>query len=197
MFNKPLQRRGNSESTAPSRPKGQFGKKRQSAFTLTEVLIASAISLILAGILAVFFAFSLRSFAAMTNYADMNQKSEMALDKMSKDIRQARSLTAYSTNSLTFLDVNNKSLTYTFNTTNGTLVRVSGGVSTTYLTNCDSLQFWIYQHTPISNTFDCYTPSVVANTRVIQMTWHCSRKIMGTKATTETVESATLSMRNH
>jgi prepilin-type N-terminal cleavage/methylation domain-containing protein len=177
--------------------KGGRVKRSQSAFTLIEVLIASALSLVLAGILSVFFGFSLRSFAAMTNYADMNQRSELALDKMSKDIRQARSLTAYSTNSLTFLDVNNNPLTYTFDATNSTLVRVSGGVTTTYLTNCDSLQFWIYQHTPISGTFDCYSPAVVGNTRVIQMTWHCSRKILGTKATTETVESATLSMRNH
>jgi len=173
------------------------GRQRQLAFTLIEVLLASAISLVLAGILAIFFSFSLRSFAAMTNYASMNQSSQLALDKMSKDIRQARSLTAYSTNSLTFLDVNNQTLQYTFNPSQGTLVRVSGGVTTTYLTNCDSLQFWIYQHTPISNTFDCYAPAVVANTRVIQMTWHCSRKILGTKASTETVESATLSLRNH
>jgi prepilin-type N-terminal cleavage/methylation domain-containing protein len=171
--------------------------RHQSGFTLVEVLIASTISLILAAILAVFFLFSLRSFAAMTNYADMNQKSELALDKMSKDIRQARSLTAFSTNSLTFLDVNNNSLQYTFDSTNGTLVRISGGVTTTYLTNCDSLQFWIYQHTPISNTFDCYIPSGATNARVIQVTWHCSRKILGTKATTESVESATLSLRNH
>lgn len=171
--------------------------QRQSAFTLIEVLTASAISLVLAGILAVFFAFSLRSFAAMTNYADMNQKSQLALDKMSKDIRQARSLTAYTTNSLTFLDVNNNSLQYTFDPNKGTLARVSGGVTTTYLTNCDSLTFWIYQHTPISNSFQCYTPSVVTNTRVIQVTWHCSRQILGTKATTESVESATLSLRNH
>lgn len=170
-------------------------RKRQSAFTLVEVLLASAISLMLAGILAMFFAFSLRSFAAMTNYADMNQRSELALDKMSKDIRQARSLTAYTNNSITFLDVNNNSLTYTF--TNNTLIRVSGGVTTTYLTNCDSLNFWIYQHTPISNSFDCYVPAAVTNTRVIQVTWHCSRKILGTKATTESVESATLSLRNH
>ena len=173
------------------------GKTRQSAFTLIEVLIASAISLVLAGILAIFFSFSLRSFAAMTNYADMNQKSQLALDKMSKDIRQARSLTSYSTNSLTFLDVNNSPLIYTFDPGNGTLIRSNAGVVTTYLTNCDSLQFWIYQHTPVSNTFDCYVPSVITNTRVIQMTWHCSRKILGTKATTETVESATLSLRNH
>lgn len=173
------------------------GKTRQSAFTLIEVLIASSISLVLAGILAVFFMFSLRSFAAMTNYTDMNQKSQLALDKMSKDIRQARSLTSYTTNSLTFLDVNNQTLLYTYNANNGTLTRSNAGVVTTYLTNCDSLQFWIYQHTPISNTFDCYVPAGATNTRVIQMTWHCSRKILGTKATTETVESATLSLRNH
>jgi prepilin-type N-terminal cleavage/methylation domain-containing protein len=180
-----------------SRPENYRGKQRPAAFTLIEVLIASTISLMLAGILAVFFAFSLRSFAAMTNYADMNQKSQLALDKMSKDIRQARSLTSYSTNSLTFLDVNNNALSYTFDSTKGTLVRSSGGVVTTYLTNCDSLQFWIYQHTPISNTFDCYVPAGAANARVIQMTWHCSRKILGTKASTESVESATLSLRNH
>jgi len=172
-------------------------KKRQSAFTLIEVLIASAISLVLAGILAIFFSFSLRSFAAMTNYADMTQRSQLALDKMSKDIRQARSLTSYSTNSLTFLDVNNNALSYTFDAGNGTLVRSNAGKVTIYLTNCDSLQFWIYQHTPIPNTFNCYVPAGAANARVIQVTWHCSRKILGTKATTETVESATLSLRNH
>ena len=181
-----------SENSARKR-----GPQRQSAFTLIEVLLASAISLVLAGILAMFFAFSLRSFAAMTNYTEMNQRSQLALDKMSKDIRQALSLTAYTTNSLTFLDVNNNPLAYTFDASQGTLVRVSGGVTTTYLTNCDSLNFWIYQHTPISNAFDCYSPSVLSNTRVIQVTWHCSRKILGTKATTESVESATLSLRNH
>jgi len=173
------------------------GQNRQWAFTLIEVLLASAISLVLAGMLAMFFAFSLRSFAAMTNYADMNQRSQLALDKMSKDIRQARSLTAYSTNSLTFLDANNQTLQYTFDPSNGTLVRVSGATTTTYLTNCDALQFWIYQHTPISNAFQCYTPAAVTNARVIQVTWHCARKILGTKSTTESTESATLSLRNH
>jgi prepilin-type N-terminal cleavage/methylation domain-containing protein len=169
-------------------------KNRQSAFTLIEVMIASTLSVMLAAIVAIFFFFSLRSFAVMTNYADMNTRSQMALDKMSKDIRQARSLISYTTNSLTFKDVNNNNLTFIY--TNRLLNRISGGVTTTYLTNCDSLQFWIYQHTPISNTFDCYLPADASSARVIQMTWHCSRPIMGTKVTTETVESATLSIRN-
>lgn len=172
-------------------------KNRRSAFTLIEVMIASALSLTLGAMVAVLFYYSLRSFAAMTNYANMNQASQLALDKMSKDIRQARGLTAYTTNSITFNDVNGNSLQYTYDPTKTTLVRTSGGVSTTYLTNCDSLQFWIYQHTPISNTFDCYVPATVTNTRVILMTWHCARKVPTSKMTTESVESAILSMRNH
>jgi prepilin-type N-terminal cleavage/methylation domain-containing protein len=172
-------------------------KKLQSGFTLVEVLITMALSLMLSAILAIFFFFSLRSFAEMTNYADMNQRSQLALDKMAKDIRQARSLTAYNVHSLTFVDVNNNTLQYKFDPSKGTLARISGGVSTTFLTNCDSLHFWIYQHTPISNTFDCYNNANAADARVIQMTWHCSRKIMGNKSTTESVESATLCLRNH
>jgi len=37
----------------------------------------------------------------------------------------------------------------------------------------------------------------VTNARVIQVTWNCSRQIRGTKATTESVESATITLRNH
>jgi hypothetical protein len=55
---------------------------------------------------------------------------------------------------------------------------VSGGQTNALLTDCDALQFWIYQHTMISNTFDCYDPAYVTNARVIQVTWNCSRNIM-------------------
>ena len=49
----------------------------------------------------------------------------------------------------------------------------------------------------ISNTFDCYLPAVVTNARVIQMTWKNSRTILGKKATTESVQSARIAIRNH
>jgi prepilin-type N-terminal cleavage/methylation domain-containing protein len=169
----------------------------QRAFTLVEILVASSIGLVLGAGLLMFSMFTDRSFAAMTNYTDMALLSELALDNMSKDIRQARQLTSFATNSLTFTDVNGNSLQYTFDPSARTLTRVSGTQTTTYLTQCDGLRFWIYQHTPISNTFGCYDPAYVTNARVIQMTWRCSRLILGAKATTESVESATIAMRNH
>jgi prepilin-type N-terminal cleavage/methylation domain-containing protein len=169
------------------------------AFTLVELMVAMALGLLVATVVATLAYFSSRSFVAMAHYTDMNQRSRLALDKMSKDIRQARLLTSYSTTNLTFQDVNGNSLQFIYNSAQHPreLVRVSGVQTTSYLTNCDSLTFWIYQHTMKPGVFDCYDPAYVTNARVIQVTWICSDTIMGIKATTETVQSAQIVMRNH
>ena len=59
------------------------------------------------------------------------------------------------------------------------------------------MKFWIYQHTMKSNTFDCYDTAALTNARVIQMTWKCSREILGRTATTDNVQSAKIAIRNH
>lgn len=170
---------------------------RRAGFTLVEALVAFAISLVLAAAVSVFYIYSSRSFVALDNYTDMNLLSQLALDKMSKDIRQAKLVTAYTTNSVTLADLYGNSLQFLYNPTNQTLARVSGGKTTTYLTNCSALQFWTYQPTPTSNSFACYTPAYVTNARVIQVTWKTYRKIRGASATTESVESAQIALRNH
>jgi hypothetical protein len=48
-----------------------------------------------------------------------------------------------------------------------------------------------------SNAFDCYDPAYITNARVIQVTWNCSRKILGKKATTENMQAAKITLRNH
>ena len=178
--------------------KNTFTKtRRRAAFTLIELMVASALSLVLLLSVVTFSYFSSRSFITMADYTDMNQRSQLALDKMVKEIRQVRSLTAYATNSLTFQDASGNSLQFTYDATARELWRVSGGQTTTLLTDCDALQFWIYQHTMISNTFDCYDPAYVTNARVIQVTWNCSRQILGKTATTDNVQSAKIAIRNH
>jgi len=169
----------------------------QAAFTLVELMVASALALVATTVILMLSYFSSRTFAAMNNYTEMGQLSRFALDKMSKDIRQARQLTSFATNSLTFQDANGNSLQFTYDPAAQKLVRVSDGQTNTYLTGCDSLQFWIYQHTPISNSFDCYNPAYVTNARLIEVTWTCSRPILGSKASTESVQSAKIALRNH
>jgi prepilin-type N-terminal cleavage/methylation domain-containing protein len=169
----------------------------RAAFTLVEVMVASALALIVVSAIAMLSYFSTRSFMVMANYTTINEQSQLALDKMSKDIRQARRVTAYATNSLTFEDADGNSLRFTYDPNTRSLVRVSGGNTVTYLTDCEALNFWIYQHTMISNTFDCYTPAAVTNARVVQVTWKCARSIRGIKSTTASVQSAKTTIRNH
>jgi len=177
------------------------GAGKRAGFTLVEVLISSALALVVAAAVAVLYLYSSRTFLTLNHYTDMCQISQLALDKMSKDIRQAKAVTYFtnssSISSITFSDVNGNSLQYNYNAAAKTLSRISGGKTTVYLTNCDSLQFWIYQPTPLYGSFDCYTPAFLANARVIQMTWSCSRQILGQTTTTESMESAQIAMRNH
>lgn len=169
---------------------------RRSAFTIPEVLIATTLALMVGIGIAAFTVFSTRTFVAMGNYTDMNEQSRLALDKMSKDIRQARQLTSYSSTNLDFLDVNSNSLQFVYDENAQQLQRISCGQTTVLLTNCDSLQFWAYQHTLISNTFLCYNAATTGSARVITVTWHCSRNILG-KATSESDEGSEIVMRNH
>jgi len=169
---------------------------QRAGFTLIEVLVAMALSLIVATVIGLLAYFSSRSFLAMSHYTDMAKNSRLALDKMSMEIRQTRQLTAFATNSLTLLNLDGSTLRFTYDPTARTLVRASGTKTNIYLTDCDALQFWIYQHTVKSNTFDCYDPSVIANARLIEVLWKCSRPIMGVKAVTEDVQSAKIALRN-
>jgi hypothetical protein len=175
----------------------EYQRKSQQAFTLVELMVSSALGLLLGTAIVSLSYFTNRSFVAMTNYTDLALSSRMALDKMSRDIRQQRVLTAYATNSISLQDGSGNTLQYIYNPNARTLVSAKGGQTNTYLTQCDSLQFWIYQHTVISNTFNCYTPAFVTNARLVQVTWSCSRQILGVKVNSEVGESAEIALRNH
>jgi prepilin-type N-terminal cleavage/methylation domain-containing protein len=166
-------------------------------FTLVELMVAITLGLLVLSALAIFSLYSAKSFAALDSYNELGGASQLALDKLSREIRQANSVTAYNTNSITILDSSGKKIKFIYNSANRTLGRVSQGITNVYLTNCDSLQFSIYQHTPISNSFDCYDTAVLANARLVQVTWNCSESILSTRHTTESVQSAKIAIRNH
>src|SRR5258706_5668615 len=113
----------------------------RAAFTLVELMVASALGLIAIAVVALLSFFSSRSFVAMTNYTDLGLASQLALDKMSREIRQAQHLTAYSTNSITFLDSTTNSVQFFYDPDARTFSRIVAGQTNTYLTDCDSLQF--------------------------------------------------------
>src|SRR5579872_6107178 len=103
--------------------------KTRQAFTLMEVMVATGLAGIVVSVLAMLSYFTSRSFVAATNYTDMALLSRMALDNMSRTIRQSRQVTAYSTNSITLVDASGNSTQYALNPSTGNLIAVSGGVT--------------------------------------------------------------------
>ena len=142
-----------------------------------------------------FLAFSNRSFASLTNYLELDQKTQMALDKMSREIRQVNSLTAYASTNLTFQDFDGGTLSYTYDPNQQILTRTKDSTSETLLTGCDSLQFSIFQRNPSNDTFQPYSTTNVADTKLVELTWNCSRTIFGSKVNTESMQSAKIVIR--
>lgn len=175
-------------------------KKRglaQRAFTLVEFLVSMGLTFVAATALATMCYYTSRSFAAILNYSDMSMLSRMALDKMTHDIHANCRLTAYATNAISLQDQSNNITQYNWDKAARTLVCLKGGKTNLYLMQCDAFQFWIFQHTTQSNLLTCATPAVVTNARLVQMTWSCSRLVAGKSATTETVESTKIALRNY
>ena len=180
----------------PNRSGAGGGVRSRNAFTLIEVLVASSLALMSLLIVSAFSLYSSRSFVAIANYVDLDQQSQQALDKMSREIRQCRMVTSYSPTSISLLDPDNNPVQFVYQPGNRTLVGVWNGKTNVYLSDCDSLQFTNYQRQVIANTFDAYSPAYVTDTKLIQVTWVCSRQILGAKANSESIQSAKIVLRN-
>src|SRR5690349_19841085 len=103
-----------------------FRPKPSAAFTLVEVMVASALGLLTVSAVVMLSMYSSRSFAAIANYVNLDRQSQLALDKMSKEIRQAVKVTDCSPTSLSILDVDTNSVQFSYDPVARTLVRTSG-----------------------------------------------------------------------
>lgn len=163
--------------------------------SLVEIMVALAVGSILLVAVAVLGIYGGRSFAGLANYTDLDAKSRNALDRLTRDVRQVNRLTASTATSLTFEDADGSSLQYVYAPDDRTLSRVKGGVTEVLLTECDNLSFSIFQRNPISGTYDQYPTASPATTKLINVTWTCSRKILGNTMNTENVQTAKVVIR--
>ena len=177
-------------------------KNRRKAFTLVEMMVAMAIGSLVILACAAFSFYACRSYAAMSNYSDLDEQGQLALDKFTQQVRQVRGLNSYSSTTngvitgLTFTDYDGGILIFSYDPVARTLSRVKGSTTNLYLSGCDSLQFVICQRNPQPFTFDAVTTSVATNCKLVKVTWTCSRNIYsGDKANTESVQSAKVAIR--
>jgi Tfp pilus assembly protein PilW len=160
-----------------------------------EFVIASSVGTIVLGAVAILWYFSANSFVALGNYGDLDRASRNTLDTMSREIRQTRGLASFSSTSLSFTDYDTNTLTYVYDSNARTLTRQKLGTNTVLLTQCDYLNFDISQRNP-SNSFTFYPATNASLAKLIDLSWRCSRTILGNKINTESVQTAKIVVRN-
>ena len=171
--------------------------RRTAAYTLIEMMFAVAVFAIAGGAVGVSYLFSLRSFAALNNYSMLDGQNREAIDRISRELRQARSITSfdnYLSRRLVFVDGNYKTITYTFNRYTQQLTRTSNTVTTVLLDDCSLINFNL--GTRAVNTNYVYDPtSNPDHAKIIDLTWRTSRSLPGGPANSENIQTARIVIR--
>jgi type II secretory pathway pseudopilin PulG len=174
------------------------GKKQSSRIgtTLIELVVAMGSGgVILGSMLCTALTISDTS-VAISNYCDLNQASRNTLDTMSRDLRNTATVTSISDSQVTVSNVlTGDVISYDWDGSNDLTRTFDGTNSTVMLTECDYLHFSNYQRNP-TNDFQFLPASTPAETKLISVSWRCSRQILGVKLDTESVQTAQICIRN-
>lgn len=177
--------------TLPSR------KRALAGLTLVELLVGMMVAGVLVSSLGALWFYSNRTFAAQLNYVEMDQASQMALDRLSQQIRQVKKLVSESNHELVFIDYDDQPLTFRYDRDEQALFRIKNGVSETMLRDCTNFRFSIFQRNPVAGSYDQYPAGTAANCKLIYVRWISSRPLFGSgQENTETVSSARIVIRN-
>jgi hypothetical protein len=151
------------------------------------------------------FMFSVRSYAAMANYAFLDQYNRQAMDQLTYEIRQAQQVVDYTSNatsrSLIIVNGSGVNVTYTFDSAKQHVLRTaSDGSSKLLLTNCNLLDFSLYMRPPTNGSFDVYPIDLSTNwqqtVKVVQLSWKTAMSISPTaEVNSEDIQTARIVIR--
>ena len=170
------------------------------------MMIALAIFSLGMAALGSFYLFSIRSLASMANYASLDQENRQAMDRLTQEIRQATAVENCTTNgdstSITILEPdtngNDIPVTYLFSAANSELCRIAGGDSTVLLTNCDLLNFELFQRNPSNGNYGVFpvaSSDWTQTVKVVQLTWETARSLPSGLVNSENIQTARIVIR--
>ena len=184
----------------PRRPQAA---RIRAGWTLVEAMLSVGIATFILGGMASVYVFTNKTLDATMNYEELDRQSRNALDLITMDIRQSGGMTTYSTNSLSFTNVDGSLLQFSWDGTNSlTYTNASATLAGCprggrLLKGCNYLKFSIFQRNPISGTTMTFTPTTNANlAKVVVMDWICRRTNYTTLTDSESVQTAKVVMRN-
>lgn len=171
-------------------------KRRTGGFTCVEFLVASSLGVIVAGTLLAFSVYSSRSILSMSNYLELDSQARTALDTMVLQVRRAQGVTAFTTNTISFKDYDNATLTFSYDSATQQLKRTKGAESTILLRGCNTLAFNMLSREPTENTWALDATTDPNQCKALNISWNCTRKFVDTRLNSESMTSATVVIRN-
>jgi Tfp pilus assembly protein PilV len=163
--------------------------------TILEVLIAMPLMLLLLFAVTTFMVFTSYSFASLFNYIDLDDRNRVAIDQLTRDVRQARRVSNFTPSRLQLEDSDGGTLVYEYSSGTHQMVRTKSGQSQVLLKGCDWLTFVIGQRTPVGGSYDVYPAATPATAKVVNVSWVCSRNLAGFRVNTESVQTARIVIR--
>jgi hypothetical protein len=161
--------------------------------TLVEMMVGVALGLLLMTAVAILYIVCLKSFASMTNYAELNGKNRFASDLLTRDIRNAAGVTDLTTNQL-ILHYPTGDVTYTFD--GSTLTRSESETNKLLLRGITSINFSLYQRPATNQPYEEFPPATPATAKLVGFEWTCSRPIDGSLNNSLTLQGAMVKLRN-
>ncbi len=196
MSTKPgLNRVASPARTRPApRPSPSRRRRDCRGYTLVEVLVMMPIAVLCLAALTGVSMFASRTFNALINYTDLGHQNRYAADLLQQEIRQATRVSAATTNSLTLIDGSGVTVSYVFDASTGRLTRTRNGTSKVILTGCDTLRFDLGER-PVGGSYEVYPAASADTAKVVDLSWTCSRTILGVKQNTASVQTARVVIR--
>ena len=177
--------------TSTNRP-----RRHDTGSALLEAVMAIGITGLLVLTLCGVSLFSGRSFAALFNYVDLDDCNRLAMDQLTRDVRECNRVKSYTTNGLTLEDSDGFDLSYNYSASGRTLTRVKAGTSSVLLHDCELFSFSLGQRNVVGGTYDVYPVAAAASdAKLVNASWKCSRTIFGQKQNTENVQTARIVIR--
>jgi hypothetical protein len=139
--------------------------------------------------------FGARSFLALSNYSELDANNRITVDTMTRDLRECNKVISCTATRLDIQDSSGTTISYNYSQGAGTLTRTQNGVAKTMLTGCDTISFNLGTRNPIGGTFAVVPTTDVNNAKVVNVSWNCSRLILGSKMNTESVQTARIVIR--
>ena len=165
------------------------------AYTLVEMLTATAVaSLVFVAVGHMSF-YGSRSFAKIVTTVETDQEVRIALERISDDVRRASGIAHFSPKQL-IVNNHGTQVTYEYRPDYKSLTRKDGtNAVEIILSNCKNLVFHLYQRRPVGESFELIPAKFPAEGKVLQVEWSCSREIPSLKKSLETTKSARVVIR--